>query len=255
MQNSLIEIKTRRNLINWPVGYNYTQQELKDYIGLSVYNRRGEDLTDRARIDLEQVNRQQPGKYPGRVLVVDLDGQTATKSLEVDVIAQQATNLNQTANQHNKRKKRRIVLGVLLLMIIALMVGLFACHNQKAQEATNAAESSSINNNSSDISSLKDDNDKLKHQVNALKEAVGQYQQDHDRDALQDRLSNLQDENQQLANQLKGTDLAQLKAIDKAVNAINSNPARANQALSQLDDINTANNLWGQFQDWLSQHV
>src|SRR5699024_7419422 len=91
-------------------------------------------------------------------------------------------------------KSRRGWLWVIIVIVVILCAWwAISSHNRQAanQAATDSQQSSQISNSSS-ISDLTKDNQRLASQVAELKGATQQYQKDHDQQALESRLDKIQ---------------------------------------------------------------
>ena len=138
-----------------------------------------------------------------------------------------------TIAKPKSNKKWYVVIAILLIIVL----GLIGYNYHKSNVQKQAVESSQISQNSSDISELKADDQRVQDEINSLKDLINQYQDDKDRAGLESGLNNLKSQNQQLLRQsanMTARDQFILKTLSEAIQAIQNNTNNINQVKSQL---------------------
>ena len=138
-----------------------------------------------------------------------------------------------TITKPKSNKKWYVVIAVLLIIVL----GLIGYNYHKSNVQKQAVESSQISQNSSNISDLKADDQRVQDEINSLKDLINQYQDDKDRAGLESGLNNLKNQNQQLLRQsanMTARDQFILKTLSEAIQAIQNNTNNINQVKSQL---------------------
>lgn len=138
-----------------------------------------------------------------------------------------------TIAKPKSNKKWYVVIAILLIIIL----GLIGYNYHKSNVQKQAVESSQISQNSSDISELKADDQRVQDEINSLKDLINQYQDDKDRAGLKSGLTNLKNQNQQLLRQsanMTARDQFILKTLSEAIQAIQNNTNNINQVKNQL---------------------
>lgn len=138
-----------------------------------------------------------------------------------------------TIAKPKSNKKWYIVIAILLIIVL----GFIGYNYHKSNVQKQAVESSQISQNSSDISELKADDQRVQDEINILKDLINQYQDDKDRAGLESGLNDLKNQNQQLLRQsanMTARDQFILKTLSEAIQAIQNNTNNINQVKSQL---------------------
>lgn len=138
-----------------------------------------------------------------------------------------------TIAKPKSNKKWYVVIAILLIIVL----GFIGYNYHKSNVQKQAVESSQISQNSSDISELKADDQRVQDEINSLKDLINQYQDDKDRAGLESGLNNLKSQNQQLLRQsanMTTRDQFILKTLSEAIQAIQNNTNNINQVKSQL---------------------
>ena len=259
-----LTIAVSRHYLDWPLHQTINQADLVRQLGVHVTGSNGEDLTNKLVINLTQVNIDQQGEYPVMLSAMDATGQTDQQSVTLHVRpAEQVGSRQQAAApaQQTKGKKRNWLLAILAVIILLLVWwGVSAHHRAQQQEqaANNAQQSSQISDNSSSIAKLSSDNQKLANQVAQLKGAAKQYQKDHDQQALNERLDQIQSQNQELLNQTQNsTTKEHLNEVTNVVNQVRQDPDNGVSVVNDLKNQPGFNQIWTtvsqRLSTWLSR--
>lgn len=138
-----------------------------------------------------------------------------------------------TIAKPKSNKKWYVVIAILLMIIL----GLIGYNYHKSNVQKQASESSQISQNSSDISELKANDQRVQGEINSLKDLINQYQDDKDKAGLESGLNDLKNQNQQLLRQsanMTARDQFILKTLSEAIQAIQNNTDNINQVKNQL---------------------
>lgn len=268
--NDQLEIRTNRDYINWQLDQPLDASTIKNQLAVQVVDHRGNPVDAEVIVMTRAVNVNQVGTYTATLVAEDNRGDVGRKQIEVNVVElrsrQQATNSQSAVNsQPTKKRHKWLIIGIILILLICCLFAIRSCQNRQAQQANNATQSSQISNNSSSIAensssieSLKGDNAKLAQQVAALRGAVKQYKEDHDQQALQTSLTNIEQQNNQIQSSLSQTNQSKLNQVTQAAQNIAENPDNADSEIQNLKE-NGFGQLWdnitSQVQTWLSQHT
>lgn len=234
-----VEITMVRHYLDWSLHQTINQADLMTQLGVHATGVNGEDLTNKVVLNLTQVNIDQQGEYPVALSVMDASGQTAQESVTLHVRpAGQVESPTKSTPQTPIKKKHYGAIAILVVIILLLVWWGVSAHNraqQQEQAANNDQQSSQIEQNSSSISKLSSDNQKLANQVAQLKGAAQQYQKDHDQQALNNRLDKIESQNQQLQDQTQSSSTREhLSQVTNVVNKVRQDPE---------DGVNVVNNL------------
>lgn len=274
--NDQLEIRTNRDYINWQLDQPLDASTIKNQLAVQVVDHRGNPVDAEVIVMTKAVNVNQVGTYTATLVAEDNRGDVGRKQIEVNVVElrsrQQATNSQPTVDsQPTKKRHKWLIIGVIVVLIICCLFAIRSCQNRQAQQANNATQSSqisdnsssiannssSISKNSSSIEKLKGDNAKLAQQVAALRGAVQQYKEDHDQQALQTSLNNIEQQNNQIQSSLSQTNQNKLNQVTQAAQNIAANPDNADSEIQNLKE-NGFGQLWdnitSQVQTWLNQH-
>ena len=252
----------QRQTADWPLGQGITDQELVNRFGIQATSN-GSNITDKVTFNTTQVNINQTGQYPIAVTVMDSMGQTASARLTINVVAQRGApviNNNNNAAPANTKKHHGLWIALVIIIVIVLAWWGISAHNRhQEQEANNAQQSSQISDNSSSINKLSSDNQKLARQVAALRAVAKQYEKDHDQAELQNRLTEISNQNQQLQGQLHSDSAQQkLQDINQVVNQVQQDPSNASSTVNNLKSKDGFDELWSsitsQVQGWLNKY-
>lgn len=252
----------QRHYIDWPLNQPLTDQALIHEFGIQASSGQ-RNLNDKVTFNLTQVNTNQQGEYPVSVTVMDSNGQTATDRLTIHVVPKRTAAGSQTAsnyNQSGKKSYKGLWIALVVVVVILLAWWGITTHNRnQAQEANNEAQSSQINDNSSSINKLSSDNQKLAQQVAALKGAAKQYEKDHDQAALQQRLTEISNQNQQIVDQLHSNSAKEkLTDINQTITQVQQDPSNATATVNDLKNKDGFDQLWSsitsQVQGWLQKY-
>lgn len=268
--NDQLEIRTTRDYINWQLDQPLNATTIKNQLEVQVVNRQGQVIDAEVLVMTKAVNVNQVGTYTATLVAEDDQGNVGRKQIEVNVVElrsrQQATNPQTAVNSQPAKKRHKwIVIGIIIVLLICCIFAIRSCQNRQTQEVNNATQSSQISNNSSSIAensssieSLKGDNAKLAQQVAALRGAVKQYKEDHDQQALQSSLNNIEQQNNQIQSSLSQTNQGKLNQVTQAAQNIAQNPDNADSEIQNLKE-NGFGQLWdnitSQVQTWLNQHT
>lgn len=252
-------ITTTRNLLNWPQDQDLSDYEIINRLNALAYDDNGDNITNNIQVDASHVNWHQQGSY-SLYLYVNGEHGSDNKQIDVDVIPQRHPSRHDKKTdpkpKKKHKKKRGLITGLIIMALILAGVGLHSCMNQRAHDlAVESSQSSQIAQNSSSISSLQDKNQALNDQVNQLKNAVNDYQNDHDQQKLQNELDQIKAQNQNLKNQLSQQDYSNL---EKTTEQIAKNPDQGNQYLNALEngDSNNPNaNKGEQVLSWIHDQI
>lgn len=259
-----LTITVSRHYLDWPLHQTIQQADLVRQLGIRVTASNGEDLTNKLVVNLTQVDIDRPGEYPVMLSAMDANGQTAQQSITLHVRPEQQVGSRQQTTapaQPARGKKRHWILAVLAIIILLLVWwGVSAHHRAQQQEqaANNAQQSSQISDNSSSIAKLSSDNQKLANQVAQLKGAAKQYQKDHDQQALNERLDQIQSQNQQLLNQSQSSTAKEhLNEVTNVVNQVRQDPDNGVSVVNDLKNQPGFNEIWTnvsqRLSTWLSR--
>lgn len=259
-----LQITVVRHYLDWPLHQTINQPDLIQQLGAHATGRHGEDLTDKLVVNLTQANVDQPGEYPVMLSVMDATGQTTQESVTLHVRPASPTTSQPTTTSTPQQNgdQRRAWLWVILAVIIVLLVwwGVSAHHraDQQAQSANNAQQSSQISDNSSSISKLSSDNQRLANQVAELKGAAKQYQRDHDQQALNNRLDQVQTNAEQLQNQTdNSTTKNNANQVTNVINQVRQDPENGVSTVNNLKGQPGFNKIWDtvsqQLSTWLDR--
>ena len=274
--NDQLEIRTNRDYINWQLDQPLDASTIKNQLAVQVVDHRGNPVDAEVIVMTKAVNVNQVGTYTATLVAEDNRGDVGRKQIEVNVVElrsrQQATNSQPTVDSQTTKKRHQwLIIGVIVVLIICCLFAIRSCQNRQAQQANNATQSSqisdnsssiannssSISKNSSSIEKLKGDNAKLAQQVAALRGAVQQYKEDHDQQALQTSLNNIEQQNNQIQSSLSQTNQNKLNQVTQAAQNIAANPDNADSEIQNLKE-NGFGQLWdnitSQVQTWLNQH-
>ncbi|WP_251547581.1 DUF5011 domain-containing protein [Limosilactobacillus caecicola] len=258
MENQL-RIQLRQSQVDWPLGKAIDDRELKNAFGVQVVNQQGQAVNADVIVMTKAVNVTQAGDYQVTFVAEDDQGNVVKSQGTVHVaqLRSQATQTNVQGTKPNNHRQKWLILAIIVVLIICCIFGIRSCQNRQAQQANNASQSSQISENSSSISSLKGDNATLAQQVAALRGAVKQYQQDHDQQALQNQLSHIEQQNEQLRSGLSQNNQTRLNQVTQAAQNIAQNPDNADSEIQKLKN-NGFGQLWNsissQVQQWLNNH-
>lgn len=258
-------IVTQRHLINWPQHQNIPDSAIIRIVGAEFKNTENTTIQVPITINRENLNQDEIVTNNHLTLRVNYQGHTYTQQIHVDLVdpdkadyhqpIQEGSNMrhhspfdnNANQAQPNRKQHRKTKFVILLILLIALIGGITACHHQnQVQQAQNDR-----------IAQLDKQNDHLQQQVDQLKTAVKQYKQDNDLNRLRNQLDQIKAENQQLKNQQNQNDINKL---DQAIDQIKTDPTNARQYLNQIPNVNHNNvanwwnNLTNQVQNWLNSN-
>lgn len=259
MSNIQISVTTRR--ISWQQHQPISENEIRQMLQPNVTNSlTGDDLTSYARIDLSRIDTNFPGLYHGSINVTDPNHNDSNfLNFDVNVLpAGQAD--NQTENRApknvktrpNKKKKWLIIAGAILIILL----GITACHHHNQQAQDQQQTNTQVAKNTKGIKNNAAANAKLQKQLDALKQAQNDYQNDHDKQAYQAKIAQLQSENDALKDQANNDQISnRLKNFGGALSNAENNPNADNyQQAQQASGMNSFwNHLQGWFLNWLNQ--
>lgn len=250
-----VHISTTRNLLNWPQNIDLSDYQILNRVNAIATDNDGSDLTNAIKVDASNVNWHRLGSY---TLYLYVDGKYGSdqKEISVDVIPSNNKKIRRTQkkNSNQKRSKKWLIIGLMILLLILLAFGLNSCQHNNAQDrATQSSQSSKIAQNSSSIDSLNNENKNLQDQINALKNADQSYQNDHNQTKLESTLDQIKAQNEKLKDQLNNQDYQNLT---NATNQLANNPDSSNnQYLDSLEHGNNNNNKVTQTFSWLHNQI
>lgn len=229
-------ITTTTNQVDWPLNQPLDRERLFAALGLRAVDEHGQDITDRVAINDRQLDLATAGSYPLYLTAVTPVGQQLSQqvTIRVGMSRHEGTSPTQLPVQKKRHHWALITLGTLL----ALVVILFGIHAVNANRAAQNAQSAQT---SSQISSLQHQTGDLRDQLDQLKAAQRQYQQDHDQAALNQKLDQLQSDNQQLRNKLGSQEQDDLNNLNNAINQVKNHPSQGATIVNRLDG--ESNNL------------
>ena len=246
-----LQITVARHYLDWPLHQTLNDNDLKQQLGVHATGTNGDDLTNKVVMNLTQVNIDQQGEYPVMISVMDASGQSAQDSITLHVRPAEQVNQQQVPTptpQQAGNKKRNWLIAALVVIILLLVWWGVSAHNraqQQEQAANNSQQSSQISNNSSSISKLSSDNQKLANQVAELKGAAKQYQKDHDQQALNNRLDQVQSQTQQLQNQTSSsTTKNNVNEVTDTINKVRQDPENGVSAVNDLKQQPGFDKIW-----------
>lgn len=259
-----LQLTAARHYLDWPLHQTINQADLIQQLGAHASGINGEDLTNKIVVNLTQVNIDQQGEYPVMLSVMNAQGQTAQDSVTLHVRPANQVDKQPADSKTSSTKnphRRQWLLGILLVIILLLVWwGISAHHRAEQQEQANnnAQQSSQISDNSSSIAKLSSDNRQLANQVAELKGAAKQYQRDHDQQALNDRLNQVENRTEQLQNQ---TDDSTVKnntsQVTNVINRVRQDPENGVSAVNSLKDQPGFTKIWDtvsqQLSTWLDR--
>ena len=251
MSNIQISVTTRR--ISWQQHRPISEREVERILQPNITNLRGDNLTSYARIDLSRIDTNFPGLYHGSINVTD-PNTSDSNFLNFDVNVLPTTQTNEMAtkqapkkasNRFNKKKKLLIILGV----VLAILLGITACHHHNQQADQQQQTNAQIAKNTKGIKNNADANAKLQKQLAALKQAQNDYNNDHDKQAYQDKIARLQSENDALKEQANNNGISdRLNRFGQALSNAENNPNDDNY--SQAQQAAGMNSFWNHLQGW-----
>ncbi len=249
-----INIHVQRDIVDWPLHQSVnTDQLIKDY-GISVTETVGEnliDLTNKLNFNLTNVNIDKEGQYAVQLNVLDANGNTAEKVVQLNIRPMREQKPAQaTTPPHRspstsavapvkaakpKHSKKWLMILLAILVVLIVIFGLRSCQRSHKQARIESSQSSQIARNSSSINKLNDQNQAMKNQLEDLQNTVEQYQDNQDKAALQDQINQLRAQNQALqANAKTQIMQARVNGYNDALNNISNNPDDAEHYLSNL---------------------
>lgn len=254
-------LTANRHLINWPQGQNIDDQTLIKYCGVQIHNDSTATLND-ITFDPGDLNPQVKGTYHSFFVL----NKSTRLAIEIDVVdpknadlpgyEQSATDRTQQpayatakpAKKRHQRSKKKIIAAVLIILAIIIAL-LTSCHHRNQQQANNREQSSSIQQNSKKAKQNSAEISQLKDQVAQLKAAAKQYQQDQNRQALNQKLDDLMAQNNQLKQSAQDAATQHdCNRINEAIEQIKQHPNDASQIANSLDSISNAiNRIRSQF--------
>lgn len=251
MSNIQISVTTRR--ISWQQHQPISEREVERILQPNITNLNGDNLTAYARIDLSRVDTNFPGLYHGTINVTDPNtNDSSFLNFDVNVLpttqtdemaAKQAP--KKTSKRLGKKQKWLLIFGV----ILAILLGITACHHHNQQAAQQQQTNTQVAKNTKEIKSNADANAKLQKQLDALKQAQTDYKNDHDQQAYQAKINQLQAENDALKNQANNRGIAdRLNRFGQALTNAEDNPTNDNY--SQAQQAAGMNSLWNHLQGW-----
>lgn len=256
-------ITSQLKQLRWPQNQPLDDYQLVRQAQMRAYELQGNasiDLTSRISFNHGAVDIARLGEYQTVATVVDDAGNSAEYRVTITIVApqsmpQQGTQPTQpqtptTAPQPSKAhsKKPWLVACVILAVLLLGFFGLRSCHNQKAQQANNAAQSSQISQNSQSIAKLKRQNSATRNQLKALQQAVQDYQQDQNQQALQSQLNDLKAQNAALKTQVQTQlDQQRLWNLNNAIDNISSHPDQAGRYLDNVEDNAVFSTPWSDY--------
>ena len=256
-------ITSQFKVLEWPKGVTLDDQKLIEQAQMRAYEVRGNesiDLTSRISFNHGAVNVYQIGEYQTIATVVDQDGNTATYSVTIKVLPEQSIKTDAvpaskstptpTDPAKNQKLTKGLIIGLIAVVVILLVAVLVGVHQHKAQRATNASQASQISQNSQQI---KKDNAKIQkgqEQLNELKAAVQQYQQDQNQAQLLNQLAGLKAKNNELNAQAQ-TELEHQRFynLNKAIDNMNANPTNSATYLRHVENNAVFSQPWSNYLD------
>lgn len=259
-----INIHILKDIVDWPLhqGLNI-EQLIKDY-GLSVTETVNDnliDLTDKVDFNLTNVDIDKEGQYPIQISVLDANGNAAQKVVEINIRPMREQKPNATTTKEasakpesiktkrNTHNKKWLLILLVILIVLLMIFGLRSFQKSQRQARIQSSQSSQLAQNSSSIARLDSQNQAMQNQINALNDAVSQYQNNQDKEALQSQIDQLKAQNQALRNSTRTHIMqARINGYNDALNSISSNPAKAQHYLNSLT------NAWyfQPYSDWLN---
>ncbi|WP_413628042.1 hypothetical protein R4B61_02350 [Fructilactobacillus vespulae] len=242
--NNQPEILMQFPYINHQLNTALDKKQILEDLNPTVTNVRS---TPQFSLDLSNVNPYQSNAYTA-IISCQVGTETLTKTFQINVKDYDYINTrnnNQTNNQTNNQpnyqqapqnnyrqpenppKKKSIFKRILLILLVFILIvlGFSACsiYNQnKETQSQNAAQ-----------------NQQIRTELDALKTAQKTYQEDHDKQELNNSLSQIQNQ----INQLEQNEAT--NALNSQINQIKNNP--------NADVDSKINDLKGQMSDYSSQ--
>ena len=252
-------LTVKKYYLNWPLDRPLNQAEIRHELDVHASDEKGQDLTSKVMMNLTQVDVSKVGEYPVMLSVMDNNGQSTQVSITLNIQPLRTQNATQETPASQK-KKRRWLWGIIVIIVILCGWWAINSHNQQAanQTATDSQQNSQISNNSSSISDLTKDNQRLANQVAELKGATQQYQKDHDQQALESRLDKIQSQTHDLQNQVQSSNVKQdLNQVNETVNEVRENPDNGINIVNNLKNKGDFQKIWGsisqEVQKWLDE--
>lgn len=251
MNNIQISVQTRR--FTWEQNRPINEYDVRRILQPSITDNRGNDLSQYARIDLSRIDPTFPGLYHGSININDPHTNNSNfLNFDVEVLpASQADNQSQQRapkrNQKylSKNKKWLIIIGVILVILL----GITACHHHSQQANQQQQTNQQIAKNTKGIKNNADANAKMQKQLNDLKKAQEDYNNNHDKQAYQDKIAQLQSENDALKEQSENPSITdRLNKFSNALSNAESNPSDDNY--QQAQNASGMNGLWNHLEGW-----
>lgn len=261
---SNIQITLATNHLSVTQNERLSRSTVVSMLGVNVTTNTGRILNNNYTVDLSRIDTRFPGTYHGSINVVDPnDGTTAFRNFDVTVLPNtQSTPTNPkrktTSNRRPKRsgfskKKLLIILGIFLVLICLIT----ACHQHKVNQQRQDLTAQQVQDNKKNIKSNAAANAQLQKQLDDLKAAQSKYQQDHDKNAYESKLNDLEKQNNELQNQVQDSALSdRIQRFGNILQGTAENPDNGNNPSQDATQATKMNNLWNKFQamfyNWLN---
>lgn len=259
---SNINISVSNNTLTWPQNEPLNRYEIQNQLGINATTSDGTNLNNNVKLDLSRINVYMPGTYHGSINVTNpQNGDTDFMNFNVTILpagVQPVNNPKQATKDNDQKKKSKkkklIAIGLAILTLILVIASCTHVQNQKAQQQKAEQQ---VNKNTQGVKSNAAANADMQKQIDQLKDAQAKYQQDHDKQAYQQRIGDLENENSRLESQVKDSDLAQrIQNFGNDLNNAAANPENAKNSAENIAQQNGLNGLWSKLQatfyNWLN---
>lgn len=249
-------IKSKFKILEWPKGKPLNDDELIAEAQMQAYevqNDESIDLTSRISFNHGSVNIYQDGEYQTIATVVDKDGNSASYAVTIKIVPDQAydaKNQAKPATSSDNKLTKGLIVALIAIVVVLLLVVTVSMHQHKTQQATNASQASQISQNSQQLKKANAKIQKGQAQLNELKSAVQQYQQDQNQTQLLSQLAELKAENNALDAQAQ-TELEHQRFynLNKAIDNMNANPTNSATYLRHVEDNTVFSQPWSNYLD------
>lgn len=257
-----INISVLNNTLTWPQNEPLDRYEIQNQLGINATDTNGNNLNQYITLDLSRINVYQPGTYHGSINVSDPNTSTTNfMNFNITILptgpqpVREPQENQQTKRPKKSNKKKKII--IICLAILAIILLVTACHHHSKQQAQQARTEQQIKNNRNGVKSNAAANADMQKQIDQLKDAQAKYNQDHDKQAYQDRVAQLEDQNQKLQNQVHDADMAKKvqdfgNSLTSAANDPNSQSGNAQNIAQQSGFSGLWSKIQAMFYNWLN---
>ena len=252
-----INIGVANNTISWPQNEPLDRYEIQNQLGINATDTQGNNLNQYVKLDLSRIDVYQPGTYHGSIIVNDPHtGNNNFMNFNVTILPAGPQPTRDQHQQNNSKHPRKISkkkkLLALLAIILIVILGITACHHHQQQQATQNRTEQQIKQNQQGVKSNAAANADLQKQLDGLKAAQEKYRQDHNKQAYEDRISELQDQNERLENAVQDGDMAKrIQNFGDSLNNAANDPSNANNSAGQAAEQGHLTGLWSRIQGML----